>query len=178
MHVLGTPPAFVLSQDQTLHRDHWNPVFRRRESPANRRAGIGEETPTPTGTVLAFPTSVSRWGLSVVCIKRLLTGSASYVRFRTYGSPHSPIWHPVFRCQETLATTSGASAGTWPEPVVPMVAPSDRFGRSGRGENLDALPGDVNSLPRDARHTCRCDLTRRVRRPPPDGGWSCLAGAG
>ena len=35
LHVLGTPPAFVLSQDQTLHQDLRNPseeVLRRSES--------------------------------------------------------------------------------------------------------------------------------------------------
>src|SRR5690606_3959364 len=28
LHVLGTPPAFVLSQDQTLHEWYHNPAFR------------------------------------------------------------------------------------------------------------------------------------------------------
>jgi hypothetical protein len=29
LHVLGTPPAFVLSQDQTLHKRSNGPVYRR-----------------------------------------------------------------------------------------------------------------------------------------------------
>jgi hypothetical protein len=35
LHVLSTPPAFVLSQDQTLHRDRWPPGW----ATVDRRAG-------------------------------------------------------------------------------------------------------------------------------------------
>src|SRR5215210_6663264 len=38
LHVLGTPPAFVLSQDQTLRRDRATPA------PKGRRVAIGTET--------------------------------------------------------------------------------------------------------------------------------------
>ena len=49
LHVLGTPPAFVLSQDQTLHRDQKRP---RPKSEARQIRELGWFWRTfPTGTV-------------------------------------------------------------------------------------------------------------------------------
>ena len=46
MHVLGTPPAFVLSQDQTLHRDRGHTP----RSVSQIREPAGGVYPRPTGT--------------------------------------------------------------------------------------------------------------------------------
>ena len=56
MHVLGTPPAFVLSQDQTLHRDlaRPEPGFDRLKS----RFGAWSPSPTGTKNVRCCPLSV------------------------------------------------------------------------------------------------------------------------
>src|SRR5436305_12886038 len=51
LHVLSTPPAFVLSQDQTLREIHeklsWSAVWRRSASDRQRRGGRDRYTVVP-----------------------------------------------------------------------------------------------------------------------------------
>ena len=49
LHVLSTPPAFVLSQDQTLHRDH-APSKPGSDPLKSRRHGLSSDRPTGTKT--------------------------------------------------------------------------------------------------------------------------------
>ncbi len=76
LHVLSTPPAFILSQDQTLHLN----VFARCPSLARR-------PPFDTSQTLLFSKTGKNSGFSKKPGKRRLARSTQFSRNRAPGSP-------------------------------------------------------------------------------------------
>jgi hypothetical protein len=162
LHVLGTPPAFVLSQDQTLHRESG---FRNDQRPQQswsrgnrpvasiRRAGSGW-LPLPNWhrhesiTGVMFPN---------LCIE-LLMGRPCRSK-PSAGSPTLALWCVLSSVvkERTPPTGSGkVSAGTHRRPrgfgeLVPACSPpvSVVTGSVGRRKTIGTCPARVN--PRSGR---------------------------
>jgi len=110
--------------------------------------------------------------LSVHVLTKVIEGSTRPIR-RSHGRPHSPFWHPVFRCQEAPASRSEASTRNVAQrPEIPLVLPPA----------VSAVWG--------GRRTYRFSLSESTRgfetlvtptrpgRPPPDGATPSPFGAG
>ena len=121
LHVLSTPPAFVLSQDQTLHQD---PHHSFRSTARGRKASGCKEKLEPwrksesrlciTSNVYYHKCSIAfaDWHSTDCC-----PYSANYFRFdpKALARPRiarTGFWHSLFRFQGTT--------GTHPEALVPM----------------------------------------------------------
>ena len=127
LHVLSTPPAFVLSQDQTLHQDPHHsfgyPAVRAAR-PLNRKQSfqpwrksesrLGSMQMHYCKCVIAF----ADWHSTDCCCPY----SANYFRFdpKALARPRiarTGFWHSLFRFQGTT--------GTHPEALVPIPGGTD-----------------------------------------------------
>jgi hypothetical protein len=157
LHVLSTPPAFVLSQDQTL----------RRKPGHHRRA------------MMAFDRDASRRAESLDCEALAPSDGANTIRILTVRfviqRPHrsrsleavartrSLVLSSVFK--ERLAPSARALDGA----LVPVRAPFPaRIGRAGRRDNLTAAPEAVNLRPVFPGHFSGTGHQQGFR-PPSDG---------
>ena len=98
MHVLSTPPAFVLSQDQTLHQDH----YRRGAEAPSRIRSVKEccsEAPPSTATCV-FAHRNGRPGRRLTCEL-----TCRPTRKIEWDGPHQSF-NPLFRFQRARAWRS------------------------------------------------------------------------
>ena len=140
-------------------------------TPARRSSSFDQESrsragcPRPTGTVLASFRETE--GRPESALLELMGRQRSGEPAR--GLPHSPFWHPLFRCQGSLASRRGPSRNVGPRPPgVPF--PRRPTGSPGRMTKVVVAHDRVNSGSGDARHPAGRSLSlprRRSRGPRP-----------
>ena len=154
LHVLSTPPAFVLSQDQTL----------RRRIARTRRVNLGEPVDLATDrTCTPVDTEMRVIDVAAPVAFALVTPALAFVcpLFRFQGAlarRHMPPWRP--RCLPTARVSHSSSADL----------------RAGRERTLSTGPESVNSV----GPVFFLGVGTRVQGVIPgrrDGGSSCPGGA-
>ena len=144
MHVLSTPPAFVLSQDQTLHRDFRASPLRHRRK--NQRAG-GDRLKSLTGSRPMARSSSAPWRPATSLLDVRPRDNRPEPPALAFGSRSSVFKERPGTRLEDVDAGSERPGGENTGQVTRFPAKPVRQGRFGGISTIPAVRRAVNRLP-------------------------------